>query len=176
MRSGRKINFTRQDYSEQVGKIDIESLPLCHELGPRRQAEVREVKDGALELLGVDLVAPGLGVGRHLIVDVLDLELLRGRRKNHGRARKALLELLQFERVGGALERRVAELLELLVRDNRKRLCCLGDLEADVEVVDVLLVGGEDLLKVLLGGGEVILLGLEEGHDLDRRHAVWGCT
>ncbi len=108
---------------EEVGKVDIEAVPLCHQLRLPvcRQAEVGEVKDGALELLGVDLVAPGLGVGRHLIVDVLDLELLVGRRENKRAARKALLELLQLERIGAARERRAGELIKLPCRDEGHR-------------------------------------------------------
>ena len=106
-------------------KVNVETLPLNHELRltvrARALAEVAEVHERLLELPGVDLVAPVLGVTRDVVVDVLDLKDPRGRLKDHGAAREALGELLQLQPVGGPRERRAGRLLELPRRDGGHR-------------------------------------------------------
>lgn len=52
-----------------------------------------------------------------VLVDILDRTLLKTRREDHGRAREALLELLESERVRLGLQGLAAQLLEFLVRD-----------------------------------------------------------
>jgi len=133
-----------------------------------------------------------------VLVDILDSALLQPRREDHGRAREALLEFLQSQRVRLGLQR-LAEFLEVLVRDLAilRVECRRGLIEPlvaeasaprgldrpDEVLADLPLVGLERLLEVgrlvgvaahLLAQGLELLLVLEEERGLLARPVVVG--
>ena len=99
---------------EQVRQVNVEPAPLDHQLSLHVAAIVAEVEERHVNLGVVNLVK--------LIIytPVGNLKLRLWRAEDKHTARKALLELLQFERVRGSFKRLHAERLERLVADGSR--------------------------------------------------------
>ena len=98
-------------------EVNIETLPLRHEVGLAWGAsEVGELLADLIPVLAVDAVLVDLAV-----VHGYDLQLLLIGRKDHRRARKALLKLFQATAIRQHEERLHAKLLKRAVRELRLR-------------------------------------------------------
>jgi len=136
-----------------VREVNVEAVPLHHQLDLLLAAIVAEVEEGHIDLCVIDLV---IGVGHTLIGD-LELSLWSAEHKDA--ARKAPLELLELQGVLGSLERLHTEGLERLVCDGSR-----GDDHLTLVhwqgCVKGLIVGEESLREGLLGPPRGVVLKL----------------